>query len=114
MVYKFFTDLIFVLHFLVGGFLLIGWYFKEVEILYFFILIAWPLSWILLKYCPITKWEFILRHKYDKSVKINDEFIQHYTHRFFHMNLKPKIILTDGLIVFFILSLLFFVRIFFL
>jgi hypothetical protein len=66
-------------------------------------MIIWLLCWLVLGYCPVTKWEFLLRRKYDKSIDPNAESIQYYWNKFFGKKIPSKAIFTGGLIVFFVL-----------
>lgn len=69
-------------------------------------MLVWLACWILLGYCPITKWEFTLRRRYDKSINPSAEAIQYYLYKFFNKNVSSKAIFTGGLIVFIILIVL--------
>ena len=108
-VYRLLADVFFVLHFVIGAFFLFGWIFSEIQIVYLPLLISWPLSWILLGYCPVTKWEFLLRRKYGANLDTNTEFIRHYTHKFFQIKIPPRPIFTGGFSVFIALIVLYFV-----
>lgn len=99
----FIANLIFVLHCLIGVFILSGWYFSQIKFEYRVFLFVWLLSWLILGYCPVTKWEFILRRKYDKSIDPNTEAIQYYWNKFFGKKISSKLIFNVGLIAFFVL-----------
>ena len=107
----FIANLLFIIHCLIGVFILAGWYFPQIKIEYRVFMITWLLCWLVLGYCPVTKWEFGLRHKYDKNFDPNAEAIQHYWYKFFKKKIPSKAIFIGGLIVFFILfGLTFFIH----
>jgi hypothetical protein len=100
------ANALFALHCLIGVFILSGWLFPEIKIFYLAFLVGWLACWVFLGYCPITKWEFTLRRKYNKNINPNDEAIQHYMYRFFKIRISSKAIFNGGLIVFTILVVL--------
>ncbi|GEM_PF-6601147 len=102
----FLADLIFILHCILGVFILTGWLFSEIKVLYLAVLCMWLSSWIFLGYCPPTKWEFSLRRIYDKSINPNDEAIKYYMYKFFKIDIPTKKIFNGGMIVFIILVIL--------
>ena len=100
------ANLIFLAHCLIGVFILSGWYFREVKIAYLALLTGWLACWVFLGYCPLTKWEFTLRRKYDKSFDPYDEAIQHYVYKFFGKKIPARTIFTGGIVVLIILVIL--------
>jgi hypothetical protein len=74
--------------------------------MYLAVLALWLSFWLILGYCPITKWEFTLRRKYNKDINPSDEAIQYYMYKFFKKKISAKAIFTGGLIVFIILTTL--------
>jgi hypothetical protein len=72
----------FLAHIALGIFFLVGWMFKDIQFIYLPLLIAWPLSGALLGYCPLTKWEWLLRKKYKPSTDTNAGFIQVNMHKY--------------------------------
>ncbi len=105
------ANLVFLLHIALGIFLLFGWWFPQIKYIYLVILIGWPLCWMILRYCPLSVWEFWLRKQYDPTIDIQSEVIQHYIYTFFGIRIPTTVIYTGGLIVFLILVILYFVRI---
>lgn len=97
------ANLISVLHLIFGLFLMIGWQYSEVKIVYLTCLIMWIGSWIILGYCPLTKWEFMLRNKYGSKIDPDTEIIQYYFHKCFKIRLRTEIIFILGILLFFIL-----------
>jgi hypothetical protein len=87
-------------------FIIVGWYFSQIKFVYLAVLAVWLASWLLLGYCPITKWEFLLRRKYNKDINPNDEAIQYYIYKFFKKKISARAIFTGGLVVFVILTAL--------
>lgn len=110
--YRFIANTLFVLHFIIGGFLVFGWFFPEIKYFYLAVLISWPACWIFLGYCPITKWEFMFRKKYNPQIDTNEEFIRHYVQVFFQKDLPSRTIFTVGLVVFALLLALCLMRAF--
>jgi hypothetical protein len=100
------ANVLFLLHCLLGIFLLCGWWFPQIRFVYLAVLLAWLSSWIFLGYCPLTKWEFTLRRKYNNEINPNNEAIQYYAYKFFKKHIPAQAIFTGGLIVFIILTLL--------
>jgi len=92
---------LFVFHLFVGIFFTIGWIFTQIQMRVFYLvsLLAWVLSWVVLNYCPLSKWEFVLRSKYDKNIEPNTEMIKYYMYKFFKIDLSEKSILLGGIIV---------------
>jgi len=100
------ANILFLLHFIFGIFLIFGWLFPQIKVLYLTLLIGWFLSWIILRYCVFTKWEFILRKKYNKDIDTNAEFIKYYMNRFFKKDWSSKAISAVALILFFVFLVL--------
>lgn len=94
---------IFILHICVGIFFLVGWKFESIERLYLPLLVAWPLSWVFLGYCPLTKWELLLRKIGNPEVDTNAEAIQYNVRKYLGIFLPSRPIFVGGIIVFFIL-----------
>jgi hypothetical protein len=105
----FIANTYFLLHFILGLFMLFGWLFPQIKLIYLSTLLIWISCWIFLGYCPPTKWEFSLRNKYDKNINPKDEFIKYYMYKLFKINIPSKNIFTGGLIVFIFLTFLSFI-----
>jgi hypothetical protein len=102
----FIANTFFLLHCLLCVFLLVGWFFPQIKLLYLAVLIVWFGCWVFLGYCPITKWEFSLRRKYNKNIDPNAEAIKYYMYKFFKVDVSANAIFIGGLIVFIILIIL--------
>jgi len=105
------ANFLFILHILVGGIILFGWIFPQIRILYWTILVLWPLCWVVLGYCPFTRWEYLFRRKFEKHISYHKEFIHYQMKRFFNINIPIRKIFTYGLIfdiVSIVLNILFF------
>ncbi len=87
------ANLIFFSHILLGAFYLIGWYFSEIQTIYFILMSLWIGSWIFLGYCPLSKLEFSLRRQYDESIDENREILQYYIEKIFKYKVPSKIII---------------------
>jgi energy-coupling factor transporter transmembrane protein EcfT len=105
-IYQLLANTLFILHGLLVVFILLGWLFPSIKIIYLVVLLLWLFSWIFLGYCPPTKWEFLLRRKYDKSIDPNAEAVQYYMYKFFKKDVPSKTIFTTGIIIFIILVIL--------
>lgn len=93
------ANLVLALHFCFAIFVLIGWYFQSVSWLYYAAMISWFYSWFLLGFCPLTKWEFLLRRYYDDSIDINREFITYHLEKQFGITVaKERILVIGGLL----------------
>jgi Protein of Unknown function (DUF2784) len=108
--YYYAANIVFCLHFLLGIFFIIGWYFKDLEVLYVILMTSWISSWIFLGYCPLSFWEFSLRSKYDATVDPQTEIIRFYIKKILHKDVSSRKIIFVGLIVYAILIALVFVR----
>lgn len=93
------ANLLFVFHCFVGIFILSGWMFPEIKFLYLGFLIGWITSWIVLGYCPLTKWEFKIRKKYNENIDPNAEIIKYYAYKFFKIDIPSKTIYIGGIIM---------------
>ncbi|MCC6520881.1 DUF2784 family protein [Candidatus Nomurabacteria bacterium] len=102
----FLANTLFVAHCLFAIFILSGWIFPEIKVLYLAVLLIWISCWIFLGYCPPTKWEFMLRKKYNDNIDPNTEFIQHYAYTFFKKNISSRTVFIVGIITCAILLLL--------
>lgn len=100
------ANAIVIVHILVALFIVVGWYFREVQIVYLIVLISWPLSWAFLGYCPLTKWELLLRKKLDPSIDPHTEKIHYMMQKYFGVNLPERPIYIGGMVCFlFLLAL---------
>lgn len=104
--YKILATLLFVLHIILGITFLFGWLYPHYRFWYLILLISWPLSWLVLSYCPLTKWELWFRKRLDPTIDTNREFIQYYSKRFFNVDFSTHKIYATGLIVFLALLVL--------
>ncbi len=101
--YRWAAHTMYLAHIGIGVFFLIGWMFKDIQFIYLPLLIAWPLSGILLGYCPLTKWELRLRKLYKPTTDTNAGFIQMNLQKIFGITVPRKPIRAGIFIVFFIL-----------
>ena len=103
---KWAANAIFVLHIALGIFFLAGWAFPAYQWVYLPLLISWPLSWIFLGYCPLTKWELLLRKKYDPKIDPNTEKIQYLCKKYLAIDVPSRPIFVGGMVVFLVLFML--------
>jgi hypothetical protein len=101
--YTWAANSIFILHIVVALFLLLGWMWRDIQPFYLGLLVAWPLSWIFLGYCPLTKWELLLRKKFDPAINPNTEKIQYMCKKYFNTDVPSRFVYVGGITVFFIL-----------
>lgn len=92
------ADFLFVLHLIVVAIIMLGWLLPQIKILYLSLLIVWPLCWIVLMYCPLTKWEFDLRKKHNNDLEYRYEYLNYYIHKYFKVNIPVKRIFIYGLV----------------
>ncbi len=104
--YKFLANTVFIIHLILGIFILTGWIFSSIKIPYLLVLMLWLFSWVFLNHCPLTKLELSLRKKYDNSIDINTEIIQYYINKIFKKTISSKKIFIIGLIILIILIIL--------
>ncbi len=95
----FIADFLFILHLIVVAIILFGWLFPKIKFLYIGLLIVWPICWIFLMYCPLTKWEFDLRKKHAKEdLSYRYEYLNYYIHKYFNIDIPVQRIFIYGLI----------------
>ena len=104
--YEWTANLVVVVHVATAIFLLVGWIFKPIQPYYLTLLIVWPLSWVILGYCPLTKWELVLRKKNDPSIDPHTEKIQYMMKKYFGIDVPSRPIFIGGISVFFVLLVL--------
>ena len=100
------ANLIFVIHCLLGVFILVGWLFPKIKFLYLAVLSLLLVCWVFLGYCPLSRWEFSLRKKHDKSIDQYAESIKYYMYKFFKKDIPAQAIFNWGLVVFIVLTIL--------
>jgi hypothetical protein len=101
--YEWTANLIVVVHIATAIFLFVGWMFRSIQPFYLVLLVAWPLSWVVLGCCPLTKWELLLRKKNDPSIDPNTEKIQYMMKKYFDVSVPSRPIFIGGISVFFAL-----------
>lgn len=106
LLYKWAEKSVFLGHIAIGIFFLVGWMFKDIQCIYLPLLIAWPLSGTVLGYCPLTKWELLLRKKGDPRTDTDAGFIQENMQKYFGIHTSRKPIRIGIYVVFFILLIL--------
>ena len=83
--------------------LLIGWASPAYQPAYLALLLIWPLCWALFDYCPLTKWELMIRKVDDPTIDTNTEIIRYNVKKYFGIWLPLSTIYACGLAVFFTL-----------
>jgi len=74
--------------------------FPEIRVQYLMLLIGWPVCWLIVGYCPLSKWEFQLRNKYVQGVDLNGEIISHYMKKLFNIDVPKRDVFNFGLMFF--------------
>ncbi len=97
--YFWFANLIFAIHIGFGVFLLVGWRVKDIQAVYLLSIVVWIGSWVFLGYCPLSRWEFSLRKKYDPSIDPNREIIQFYLQKILGIQVASQTIVASGIVV---------------
>ena len=105
-IYRSLANTVFIIHLMLGVFILFGWLLPSIKIPYLLVLMLWLLSWIFLHHCPLTKLELSLRKKYDGTIDINSEIIQYYINKIFKKSISSEKVFKFGLIVLIILIIL--------
>jgi hypothetical protein len=99
------ANFLFILHFFIVGILLFGWAFPRIYYIYVILLIITLIYWLFLGYCPITKWEFNIRRKYEPGLNYKNEYIEYYASKLFKINIPVFFIRIIG-VIFLVISLL--------
>ncbi len=99
------VNFLFISHFAFVIIIFFGWAFPNIQFLYILVLSGTLLCWVILGYCPITKWEFNIRRKYEPNLNYRNEYLEYYFSKFFKVNIPVSFIRFYG-ILFIILSLL--------
>ena len=99
------VNILFLIHFILVFIIFFGWMLPSVHFIYISVLFATLLCWTFLGYCPITKWEFNIRRKYEPELDYRNEYIEYYFSKFFKVNIPVTFIRFWG-IVFLVISLL--------
>lgn len=94
------ANLMFIAHCVVAVLILIGWIWPAYKVYYMILLVSWISSWIFLGYCPLTRWEFLLRKQHDKSIDINAEIIRYYLQKYFNKDIPSRSIFVGGITLF--------------
>jgi hypothetical protein len=79
--YNVVADLLFGIHLIIVGILLLGWLNLQVLPVYSLALTATLLSEALLGYCPLTRWEFALRRKANPSISYGKNYLSYYAYK---------------------------------
>jgi len=88
--FSFLANFIFLIHLSLGVFLLVGWYFNELKILYIAYIFLWLAVPYIFGYCPLARWEFLFRNKINEQVDIEKNFIRFYLKKFFDLDVAEK------------------------
>ena len=100
------ANLFFILHFIFVAIIFFGWLFPKIYIVYIIVLLITLFCWMFLGYCPITKWEFNIRRKYEPGLNYRNEYMEYYVSKFFKINIPVIFIRVYG-IIFLVISLVF-------
>ncbi len=99
------VNILFILHFIFVIIIFFGWVFPSIHFIYVLILSGTLLCWVVLGYCPITRWEFNIRRKYEPNLNYKNEYLEYYFSKFLKINIPVTYIRFYGTL-FIILSLL--------
>lgn len=103
-IYKLSADIIFVIHAFVFLTILFGWAFPSIWYIYISLLVVTLLSDLIFGFCPISKWEFLLRKKIDPKLSYNYQWTSYYTRKITDENISP-VFFSRIAVVFIVLSL---------
>lgn len=104
-IYFWVANIIFIGHLCFGLFVLSGWYFNSIELIYLLVLTAWMSCWVFLGYCPVSRWEFTLRNKYDSNIEPNTDIMSHYINKILGTKVTKDQVVRVGMCVFLVLVL---------
>jgi hypothetical protein len=88
--YRLSADLIFLFHFVVVMIILFGWLVPVIWPLYMFTLVVSLISDIVFGYCLLSKWEFVLRKKFNPSINYDYDFTTYYTYRLTNRTIRDN------------------------
>ncbi len=95
--YKITSNVISIIHIPIIFFIFFGWLFTGVlSYIYLGILVGTLLSWQLLGYCILAKWEFDIRSKYMRVPKYHYEYLHYWSYKLFNLNINAKYIRNYG------------------
>ncbi len=88
--YRLSADLIFIFHFTVVMIILFGWLVPAIWPLYMFTLVVSLVSDVVFGYCLLSKWEFVLRKKFNPSIDYDYDFTTYYTYRLTNRTIRDS------------------------
>lgn len=100
------ANIVLLSHIAFGVWLLLGWQFETWRVFYLLSLAVWILSWVVLRVCPLTYFEFKPRNKAGEVINLDEEFIHYYAKKFFGISLPMPLIYWGGVAAFGIMILL--------
>ena len=80
-IHRIFANILFFVHCILFGVVLVGYLFPRLWYLYMACLSLALLSDVIFGYCLLTKWEFLLRKKWNPDTNYNYNFASYYTYK---------------------------------
>ena len=71
--------------------ILTSWYYPSIKTIHLAIASLTLLFIFALGYCPLTKWEFLLRKKVEPDLDYDSSFLSYYAYKILGINLESKI-----------------------
>lgn len=97
--YRILADLIFILHVGVVIVIVIGWYYPALQNFNLIVTLIVLVSEIYFGYCPLTKWEFVLRKKLEPNLNYDSGFISYYVYKIFGLNIPSNKVKYPAIII---------------
>lgn len=69
---------------------LIGWYYPVFQTAHLITASLVLLAEIFLGYCPLTRWEFLLRKKVEPDLNYDSSFLSYYAYKILRMNIPGR------------------------
>jgi hypothetical protein len=85
--YNIAANALFACHLMIVGLLLFGWLSLQLLPIYAVALTTSLLSEALFGYCPLTRWEFALRHKANPAIFYGKDYLSYYAYK-----LMPQVV----------------------
>ena len=78
---------------------LIGWYYPILQTTHLIITSLVLLAEIFLGYCPLTRWEFLLRKKVEPSINYDSSFLSYYAYKILKMDIPGRKIKYPAIVI---------------
>lgn len=97
--YKLFANLLLLLHVLVVIIVLVGWYYPSLQMIHLIIAFLVLIAEVFLGYCPLTRWEFLLRKKVEPNLNYDSSFLSYYAYKVLKVDIPGRVIRYPAILV---------------